>query len=147
MKTASVIHCFCALESCSTVQRVHNLCPCTEFLFPVYSRSYSIMVRYFFYLPNTHVLYISSGNFCAPEYCSVFDRIKMFSAYIQWSYYITRIFSTYLLVCNGLVDRAPVFHAAGPRFNPAWCVFNIFSFNGFFRYITRRHRNCAVYGQ
>ena len=36
----------------------------------------------------THVLYISSGHFCAPEYCSVFARIQMSSAYTVYVLYL-----------------------------------------------------------
>ena len=60
--------------------RVHNLRLCTEFIFPVYSRKYYSLYTGSFLPTQTHVRYISRGNFCAPEYCSVFAGIQLASA-------------------------------------------------------------------
>ena len=61
------------------VHGVHNLRPCTGFF------SLSIAVNITVYIPYLflpfHVLYISSGHFCALEYCSVFAGIYMSSAF------------------------------------------------------------------
>ena len=67
------------------VNRVHNLRLCTEFIFPVYSRKYYSLYTGSFLPTHTHVRYISRGNFCAPEYCSVFAGIQLASAvYSRW---------------------------------------------------------------
>ena len=55
-----------------------------------YGRSIAVQITVYIpylFLP-THVLYISSGHFCAPEYCSVFARIQMSSAYTVYVLYL-----------------------------------------------------------
>ena len=50
-----------------------------------YGRSIAVQITVYIpylFLP-THVLYISSGHFCAPEYCSVFAGIQLVSAVLQ----------------------------------------------------------------
>ena len=59
--------------------------------------------RIFFYLPSTHVLYISVGSFCAPEYFSVFAEIEMSSACIVDVLYYA-LLSTNIVLCGQTVD-------------------------------------------
>ena len=134
-KRYSTVHCFkcrffrfCALESCSTQSAQF-----TSMYWIFISGHITVYLPYLF-LP-THVLYISSGQFCTPKYCSVFAGIQM-SLSVCGCIISSAFFNIFIIQCNGLVGRVSVSSAAGSCSNPMWCVLNIFSFTGFFLYIT-----------
>ena len=106
------------------VHGLHNLRPCTGFLFPVYSRSYyGLCTPSFFYLSmycTFPVDFLGAGilqRICLnSDVLSVYRGRIIFSTFFNLSY----------IVWYGHVDRASFSHAVDPSLN-------IFSFTRFFR--------------
>ena len=107
------------------VRGVHNYLYVLVFYFQSIAVNITFYVLYLF-LP-THVLYISSGHFCAPEYCSV-QYLPEFGCpqRIHREYYISGFFQSFInIVWYGLVVTALVSQA---RFRILHSAFFIFFF-------------------
>ena len=102
------------------VNRVHNLHPCTGFLFLVYSRIYYGLYTelYFTYKWTRHLRWIF---FCTVKTADMVAYSKF------WVFWLS------LNVWCGLVIRALVTHAADLSSNSTHYIFKNFCFTGFFR--------------
>ena len=111
------------------VHGLHNLRPWTGFLFPVNSRLYYGLYSILEFILPTNGPSISGGLFCAPEYCSVFAVIQMYTADTERLFKITH-FSSIWWVYDDLVVSVSATQAANPSSNPSRWGFENFRFTG-----------------
>ena len=87
-------------------------------------------------LSCTVQVYISSGNFCVRN---VAAYLPEFSCPQRLQCVCSAFFVKFWIMWWAIVVRASVSNATGPGLYPAQCVFNMFSFAGFFRQMDSKY--------